>query len=107
MLTMVFLMGYWQFINKRASGVDRMDARSYQEKLRYNRNPNTVTVVRIALLDDGIEDDFEVSDTFELLGVARGMDGLLGASLTMIGTSPTEVCEWTRTDKAQMQMGRI
>jgi len=37
MLTVGFLLWCWQFVNKRAaSGVDRQDARSYQENLREN-----------------------------------------------------------------------
>jgi len=37
MLSVGFLLWCWQFVNKRAaSGVDRKDARSYQENLREN-----------------------------------------------------------------------
>ncbi len=37
LLTVGFLLWSWQFVNKRAaSGVDRKDARSYQENLREN-----------------------------------------------------------------------
>ena len=37
MLTVGFLLWCWQFVNKRAaSGVDRQDARSYEESLREN-----------------------------------------------------------------------
>jgi hypothetical protein len=37
MLNVGFLLWCWQFVNKRAvSGVDRKDARSYQENLREN-----------------------------------------------------------------------
>ena len=37
LLTVGFLLWCWQFVNKRAaSGVDRQDARSYQENLREN-----------------------------------------------------------------------
>jgi group II intron reverse transcriptase/maturase len=37
MLTVGFLLGCWQFVNKRAaSGVDRKDARSYEENLQEN-----------------------------------------------------------------------
>jgi len=37
MLTVGYLLWFWQFVNKRAaSGVDRQDARSYQENLQEN-----------------------------------------------------------------------
>jgi len=37
MLTVGYLLWCWQFVNKRAaSGVDRQDARSYQENLQEN-----------------------------------------------------------------------